>query len=340
MDFSQGGTFTRGSNAYYRVGTSQIVQVASNVRRFENGRIFIEGSRTGTFRRSEELDNASWIKTNCTISANVVTAPDGASTADRITTTADSVTTSIALTTVTAPTGNLAFQFWYRGDTSFTGSYTVTSGAASASADINVTTTWQRVTGHFTGATVAPTVTIRPHAGAGSGVAGRVMYVWGVGTENSTVPSSYILTTSANATRSADTLTYTSGNWPTYLATGNYSIDFVPMGTSGQVNAVADILSFGGASDRLSLSNIDQINVVVGGVTQVTGNTLTWSADQVITVTVRPAAGTITVSGATTGNGTSVGTSWSWPTAVTMRVGGRQASTAEAYAGISNPVRA
>lgn len=47
--------------------------------------LMIENQRTNLVLRSEELDNASWSKTNASISANSVAAPDGATTADTLT---------------------------------------------------------------------------------------------------------------------------------------------------------------------------------------------------------------------------------------------------------------
>lgn len=339
MDFTVGGTFTRASTAYARVGSSNLVQYGSNIRRLEGGRVLIEGSRTGTGRWSEQIDNAFWTKTNCTVSANAVTAPDGTLTADRITTTTGGLTTSISGTIATAPTGNGSLTFYARADESYTASYLYDSNGVDQDTNFTVTTSWQRIRVNYGGVTAAPTLYFRPHAVGGSGTAGRVLYIWGVHTENGSSPSSYIQTTSANVVRSADSLTYASGSWNTYLATGNYSFVWKPMGTSTQVNVVTDFLSFGSANDRLSITNTDAVTVVVGSVAQVTTGAITWSEDQEITITVRPSAGSVTVSGATTGNGTTVGTAWTWPTAVTLRVGGRVSSTAEIFGTISNPVR-
>jgi hypothetical protein len=44
--------------------------------------ILVEPQRTNLMLRSEEFDNASWVKTNTTITANSSTSPDGTSTAD------------------------------------------------------------------------------------------------------------------------------------------------------------------------------------------------------------------------------------------------------------------
>lgn len=340
MDFARGGTFTRASTAYSRVGASQLVQVAAGTRRFENGRILIEGSRTGTGRQSENLDNASWTKTNCTITANSTVAPDGTTTADTITTTTGGLTTSVAITIATAPSGNGGLTFWAKADESYTASYLYDSNGTDQDTNFTVNTSWQRIRVNYGGVTAAPTLIFRPHGVGGSGTAGRTLYIWGVHTENTTAPSSYIQTTTANVTRAADSLTYAAGEWNTYLASGSYYVEWTPYCSSAQVNVVTDLLSFGSASDRLSVTNTDAPNVVVGGVTVVAGSAITWSSDQTIRFTVRPAAGTLTVSGASTGNGTATGTPWTWPTAVTLRVGGRISSTAEIFGTLSNPTRA
>ena len=46
--------------------------------------ILVEPARTNSLLYSEQFDNASWGKTNATVTANTITAPDGTSTADTI----------------------------------------------------------------------------------------------------------------------------------------------------------------------------------------------------------------------------------------------------------------
>lgn len=46
--------------------------------------LLLEPTRTNLQVRSEEFDNAAWTKSNCTVSANQTTSPDGATTADKI----------------------------------------------------------------------------------------------------------------------------------------------------------------------------------------------------------------------------------------------------------------
>ncbi len=338
MDWAVGGTFTRASVATSRnapgVG-STIKRYGTNERRFENGRFLSELQAVYACRYSEDLTQAVWVKTNCTISADEVEAPDGTVTADRVVVTTGGIVASIAQTGSAVPTGNVTFTFWIRGTSSFTCSYTLTS-TASVSGDFSVTTEWKQVTARTTG-TVTPVLTIRPHAGADTATVGNDIYVWGVNIHNSSVAPSYVTVTSANITRSADSLTYAAGSWNTAIASQPFSIEWCPNTDSGGLNSVIDILCFGASTDRLSVSNVDSIQVIRSGVIYLATGVFTYSRDQVLTFTFRPADGQVTVAGATTGNGTFSGSAWAMPTAVTLRAGGRVGSTAEVCGSIGNP---
>ncbi len=73
-----------------RVNSSGLIEsVSANVPRldYSNGScpsILVEPQRTNLLTYSEQFDDASWIKSNATISANTTTAPDGTLTADKI----------------------------------------------------------------------------------------------------------------------------------------------------------------------------------------------------------------------------------------------------------------
>jgi hypothetical protein len=68
----------------------------------ENLGALIEGGSTNLALYSEDFSNADWGKTNTTITANAITAPDGTSSADKITDTSASGIHNLA----NAPTGN------------------------------------------------------------------------------------------------------------------------------------------------------------------------------------------------------------------------------------------
>lgn len=60
------------------------VNIGTNTPRFELDGLLFERSITNLSLRSQEFDNASWTKVFCSVSGNVITAPDGTLTADKI----------------------------------------------------------------------------------------------------------------------------------------------------------------------------------------------------------------------------------------------------------------
>ena len=77
-----GFTTTRATAGWDELGRSY----ASGAPRLVPGRgLLVEGARTSICLRSQELDNASWTKTNSTVTANQILAPDGTLTADHVT---------------------------------------------------------------------------------------------------------------------------------------------------------------------------------------------------------------------------------------------------------------
>jgi hypothetical protein len=82
-------TFTRASTATRVNSDGEIESVATGVPRLDYSQgscpaLLLEPQRTNLFLRSEEFENASWVKINSTITTNTTTAPDGNVTADTI----------------------------------------------------------------------------------------------------------------------------------------------------------------------------------------------------------------------------------------------------------------
>jgi len=86
-------TFTRTGTAYYIDGQGVLQLAAANLPRINHWgdgarlstpRLLVEGARTNGWTYSEQLDNAVWTKTLCSISANAVAAADGETTMDKI----------------------------------------------------------------------------------------------------------------------------------------------------------------------------------------------------------------------------------------------------------------
>ena len=84
-------TFTRASSATYVGSDGLIKSAATDEARFDHNPttgeslgLLVEEARTNLLLRSEEFDNASWGKTNMTVTANAIVSPNGAITADAI----------------------------------------------------------------------------------------------------------------------------------------------------------------------------------------------------------------------------------------------------------------
>lgn len=82
-------TFTRSSTATYFDAQGVLRTAASGVPRIDHDPVtgeckglLIEEARTNLLTYSEQLDNAAWVKTNCTVISNAEVAPDGTTTAD------------------------------------------------------------------------------------------------------------------------------------------------------------------------------------------------------------------------------------------------------------------
>jgi len=84
-------TFTRASTATYFDSAGVLTSAAINAPRLDYNPstlaaqgLLIEEQRTNSLPRSAEFDNASWVKTRATVTANTSTAPDGTTSADSI----------------------------------------------------------------------------------------------------------------------------------------------------------------------------------------------------------------------------------------------------------------
>jgi hypothetical protein len=198
--------------------------------------LLIEEQRTNLLLQSAAFDNASWTKTNATVTANNVNAPDGATTAEMITDSADgaatshSVNQSINFTSGTAYTlsvfakqGTLAGSVLLFPSAAFTSNITARfdlSAGTVAATDAGVAATisavgngWYRCTATATAtATAAGLLQIRTATAASSfyqGAGAGAIYIWGAQLEAGSSARTYIPTTTASATRAVDSAQFT-----------------------------------------------------------------------------------------------------------------------------------
>jgi len=194
--------------------------------------LLLEGAATNLLLYSEQLDNAVWVKSAASITANAVAGPDGTTTADKL---VEDSSTAVHLVrqTVTASAStiytksvhlkkaerSIAFIEFYDGTTFSYAFFDLTNGTV-LSATAGVTASIKLSYNGFyrcsasvtTGASattlrasVSPSTANAVYSYAGDGTSG--IYAYGAQLAAGTYATSYIATTSAQATRVADAST-------------------------------------------------------------------------------------------------------------------------------------
>ena len=188
-------------------------------------------SVTNLLLQSQTLDNASWIKTSITVSANATTAPDGTTTADLVTTTATSGTSFYNDTAGISPASAYTLSFYAKANSGndfiaailFTPTGTngarvwcnTTTGAVSGAVLINSATGlssgsqsigngwwrfWVTVTPNGAGTTLRAELDQSTASGSYTSASGGSNYIWGAQLELGSTASTYIPTTTAAVT--------------------------------------------------------------------------------------------------------------------------------------------
>jgi hypothetical protein len=272
--------------------------------------LLIEESRTNLLSRSEEF-GTTWtaVQLNTTGTPaylNVATAPDGATTADKLiattTTTTHQFRQSVTLVSGTTYTVSNYFKAAEQKFVSFqlfgvangsndwlayfdVSTATPTAGAFNGFTSISITNAgngWFRCTGTFT-ATASGTLEVRI-GGAGSLSTGGQFYtgdgtsgifLWGAQLEAGSFPTSYIPTTTGTLARSADVCSITGGNFTGMWNQSEGTLLAQTQKTSTNSNAFiisASDNSFNNETD-LRYNSVSQPSALinVSGAAQVTG---------------------------------------------------------------------
>lgn len=183
----------------------------------------IQPAATNLATYSQDHSNAAWVKTNCTVVSNSVVAPDGSTTADKVTATATAVTTMYQA--IVATSTRMTFSCFIKQGTRSTVNLMVRNETTATSfqsglftfSTMAVTGTgWEvipiqngwyflRYTNQATETiTIGDTIRIYDGANGNSVTAGQYWYVWGTQFEAGVWNTAYIPTTSASVSRSAN----------------------------------------------------------------------------------------------------------------------------------------
>jgi len=323
--------------------------------------LLTEAQFTNLMLRSAEFDNATWIKADTTVTTNASTSPDGTVNAYKLletATTADHLISATGLTFVASTT--LCVSFFFKsaertsGQIRLTNSngtfgivavnFNLATGAVGAAVVVGTATAsavgidnygggWYRV---WVSGTLASDVTIgggqayltTSFGGATSyaGSATSGFYIWRAQLEAGSFPTSYIPTTTAAVTRTADNITINSSSF-----TGIHSA------TAGTLYAEFDLLAVTGtrpiislddgtANERIELyaSGTDlKFRVIDGGVTQCDITIGTIAANTFYKVAAAWSANDF--AGCLSGGTVQTDTAGTLPTVDRMRIGSDQA---------------
>ena len=283
-------TFTRASSGMF-VDSAGVLQTAvTDVPRFDHNPttgeslgLLVEEQRTNLLLQSEDFSNVAWVVNAATVTTNTQTAPNGTLTADTFSPTSGTsslhqIITCLASTVYTwtfyIKLGTMAaadFRFAVRDDSN--GAFIATDIVPNVTP---VTTEWRRVTYTFT--TPVGCVLVRPYPYRFTPATyGTTVHLWGAQLEAGAFPTSYIPTTTAAVTRSADVASITGSAFTSFYNQSQLTLylDLI-RSYSGNFSAFFNFASLhdGTASNSLALyatqnnQNVTNYGIQSGGVVQ------------------------------------------------------------------------
>jgi hypothetical protein len=307
-------TFTRASSATFIDSAGTLQTAAVDVPRFDHNPttaeslgLLVEEQRTNSLTYSE--DTSQWLTpTNITLSQNQTTAPDGASTADQYLETAATglhVQDGMPFTFVTSTAytysvfvksiGGRNFEIGYP-PTTFTnrfarfnlsGSGSVQGSDAGVTASIQAYANgWYRCSATNTcalgaSARISNFANNDSFARSYAGDVTKGLFIWGAQLEAGAFPTSYIPTTTAAATRSADVASITGANFSSWYlqGTGSIFMKYILQNTTAAYSARFDN---GSANDSVQfIANANGANINVSGVAQYSRTSIPFAVNQI-----------------------------------------------------------
>lgn len=207
-----------------------------------------ESSATNLCLHSEDFTNAAWVNTTTTDAANSAEAPDGFKTADTLTATAVNGIVQQAIATAASTKYTQSVYVKRNGGANVTGRlilYNITGSAEIASTAYTATDEWQRVT--VTGTTAVGQIStgLRVEIDANT----ESVFLWGAQMEAGADASTYIRTTTAQATRAKTDARLTNTDGTLYFRADR-----------GEVHSVMSLNVDASATNRYILMGYDGTN--------------------------------------------------------------------------------
>lgn len=335
IDLSTGGTFTRSTEGSYLSGSATdgstpfLFWSAANTRRFENGKFLMEGSRTNIVQDNRNPSTGNWTAGGVATVTGSVTGPDGLLSGSRSNLPAGTYANYINKAVTSGSTYSLSAYVRATAGTSPWQSYILPPDATMTG---TLPTTWQRRsvanTANASSMGFIP-VDSRNWVAAG-GITATAQDVCHdlLQVELGTFPTSQIRTGASTVTRGADILSFAVGAFPEALLAGG-TFSFTPLYSSsefvasGHLYAMLLQLDPNNALAIAAVGGLCRIRLAQGGTNHI-DQAFTFSRGQELTFTysLRNSVSTLTVSGATTGNGTFTGASTGiWPTGLALNIG-------------------
>jgi hypothetical protein len=299
-------TFTRSSGGSY-VGADGLIKYAGvNEARFDHDPVtgeslglLVEGARTNLLLRSEEFDDGYWRKTQSSIIPNIVVAPDGTLTGDKLVENTANAGHNVSEFDLRSFDSNTSYVFsvylkkaertWAQvqinnlvrtaGEDRFRQRVNLETGeTGSAQSEMEVKDVgngWFKCSlfipssDHSGGngvCTVFPGIGDTSVVYTGDGTSG--IYIWGAQLEVGAFPTSYIPTQGSTRTRAADNASITGKNFSDFynINEGTAFVDVYknPSIISGIALNFSDTGGFG--NNRIQMSNAGLVAYVVNGV--------------------------------------------------------------------------